>query len=113
VGRYGWVILATFALSSWWTYSAAVARTAALKQLATLQTLPVSESKDMVLSLTLKDGDRILYVVKPSKGETSNAAGNGRPLKEAIQNWQLSGLGTALSTGDAKLPLGIALNISQ
>ena len=79
---------------------------------AGFKTLPVVGSKDMV-SLTLNDGDKIQYLIRSSNVETSGATTKESLSKEAVQDWQLTSLGTALSIGDAKMPLGVALNISK
>ena len=131
VGQYAWLVLAAFAVSSGWLYFDTVNKTTASKQVAAIQTLPVVESKDVVLSLTLSDGDNVQYLIKPpalnltvsdgtdtqhiksSKAEAPGAAAKEGLSKEAVQNWRLASLGTALSIGDAEMPLGIALNISK
>ena len=113
VGRYAWLVLAAFVVSFWWMYFDTVNKTTASKQIAAIQTLPVVESKDMVLTLTLKDGNNIRYLVKSAKAQKSDGATKDGLSKEAIQGWQLPSLGTALSIGDAQVPLGIALNISN
>jgi len=130
VGRYGWLVLAVFVASFLWMYFDTVNKTTASKQIAAIQTLPVVESKDVVLSLTLSDGNNIQYLIKSPtltlavsdgtntqyikspKAEADVAAKEGLS-KEAVQNWRLTSLGTALSIGDVKVPLGIALNISK
>jgi len=113
VGRYAWLVLLTFVASSWWLYLDTVNKTTASKQIAAIQTVPVVEGKDMVLALTLRDGDKIQYLVKSAKAEKSGVAMKDGLSKEAVQDWQLPSLGTALSIGDAQLPLGIALNMSK
>ena len=113
VGQYAWLVLAAFLASTWWMYLATVNRTTASKQISGLQTLPVVGSKDMVLSLTLNDGDKIQYLIRSSNVETSGATTKESLSKEAVQDWQLTSLGAALSIGDAKMPLGVALNISK
>jgi hypothetical protein len=130
VGQYAWLVLAMFVVSFWWMYFDTVNKTTASKQIAAIQTLPVVESKDIVLSLTLSDGNNIQYLVKSPtltltlsdrtdtqyiklpKAGTPGVTTDGLS-KEAVQNWRLTSLGTALSIGDANMPLGIALNISK
>ena len=108
-----------------------VNKTTASKQIAAIQTLPVVESKDVVLSLTLSDGDNVQYLIKlptltfarsdgtdteyikSPKAQTSGATAQAGLSKEAVQNWRLTSLGTALSIGNVEMPLGIALNISK
>lgn len=113
VGQYAWLVLAAFLASSWWMYLATVNKTTASKQISGLQTLPLAGSKDMVLSLTLNDGDKIQYLIRSSNVETSGATMKESLSKQAVQDWQLTSLGTALSIGDAKMPLGVDLNISK
>ena len=131
VGQYAWWVLAAFAVSSGWLYLDTVNKTTASKQIAAIQTLPVVESKDIVLSLTLSDGDNVQYVIKSPalsltlsdgtdtqyikspKAEASGAAAKEGLSKEPVQNWRLTSLGTALSIGNVEMPLGIALNISK
>lgn len=113
VGWYAWLVLVTFVASSWWLYLDTVNKTTALQQVARIQTVPVVESKDMVLSLTLRDGNNIQYLIKSAKAEKSGGATKEELSKEAVQGWRLTSLGTALSIGDAQVPLGIALNISN
>jgi len=130
VGQYGWLILVAFVAFSWWLYLDTINKTTASKQIAAIQTLPVIESEDMVLSLTLSDGNNIQYLIKSPtltltlsdetntqyiklpKAKTLGLTGEGLS-KEAVQGWQLTSLGTALSIGDVGVPLGIALNISK
>ena len=131
VGQYAWWVLVAFVASSGWLYLDTVNKTTASKQIAAIQTLPVVESKDIVLSLTLSDGDNVQYVIKSPalsltlsdgtdtqyikspKAEASGAAAKEGLSKEPVQNWRLASLGTALSIGNVEMPLGIALNISK
>ncbi len=131
VGQYAWLVLAAFVVSSSWLYLDTVNKTTASKQVAAIQTLPVVESKDVVLSMTLRDGDNIQYLIKPPtltlalsdgtntqyikspKAETLGTTTQEGLTKEAVQSWRLTSLGTASSIGDAEMPLGIALNNSK
>jgi len=111
VGQYAWLLLATFIASSVWLYLDTVKATTVSKQVAAIQTLPVDGSKDRVLSLTLSDGGNVQYIIKPGTVEKPARGAKEGLSKEAVQNWRLTSLGTALSIGDAELPLGIALRI--
>ncbi|MGH7829684.1 MAG: hypothetical protein ACREP8_05855 [Candidatus Binatia bacterium] len=113
VGRYAWLVLAAFIVSSWWLYSDTVNKTTASKKINSIQTLPVVGSSDVVLSLTLSDGDNVQYLITSPRAETPGATTKEVLSKETVQDWQLTSLGTALSIGDATVPLGIALNISK
>ena len=131
VGQCAWLVLVAFVVSSGWLYLDTVNKTTASKQVVAIQTLPVVESKEIVLSLTLGDGNNVQYLIKPpaltltvsdgtatqyvksSTAEPSGATAKEELSKEAVQNWRLTSLGTALSIGAAEMPLGIALNISK
>jgi hypothetical protein len=75
--------------------------------------MPTEEGKEMVLSVTLSGGNNVKYLIKSAKADTYGVAAKEGISKEKVSSWELSRLGTALSIGDAKVPLGIALNISQ
>ncbi|RPI80086.1 MAG: hypothetical protein EHM41_23325 [Chloroflexi bacterium] len=130
VGQYAWLVLVAFIAFSWWLYLDTVDKTTASKQITAIQTLPVVESEDMVLSLTLSDGNTVQYLIKSptltltlSDGDTQyiklpnaktpRVTGKEGLSNEAVQGWRLTSLGTALSIGDVGVPLGIALNISK
>ncbi len=131
VGQCAWLVLVAFVASSGWLYLDTVNKTTVSKQIVAIHTLPVVESKDIVLSLTLSDGDNIQYLIKSPtltltvsdatntqyirspKPETSGATAKEGLSKEVVQNWRLTSLGTALSMGNAQMPLGITLNISK
>jgi len=114
VGQYGWLVLATFVASSLWLYLDTVNKTTASNQIAAIQTVPVVEGKDVVLSLTLSDGNNVKYLIKKSeKTSTSGVAVKEGLAKEPVPSWEVSRLGTALSIGEIQLPLGIALKISN
>jgi hypothetical protein len=131
VGHYAWLVLVAFVVSSTWLYLDTVAKTIASKQITAIQTLPVVDSKDVVLSLTLSDGNNIQYLVKSPtltmtlsdrtdtqyiklpKAETPGVSAKEGLSNKAVEAWQLTSLGTALSIGDVGVPLGIALNISK
>ena len=113
VGWYAWLVLVTFVVSFGWMYFDTVNKTTASKQIAAIQTVPVVESKDVVLSLTLSDRTNVKYLIKSEKADTSGVAVKEGLSKEAVPSWEVSRLGTALSIGDSALPLGIALKISN
>lgn len=113
VGQYGWLVLAVFAVSSWWLYADAVKATTVSKQISAIQTLPVADSNEAVLSLTLSDGSQVQYLIKPPQPRNSNSTGRAEPSSESVYKWELASLGTALSVGDTKLPAGITLKMSN
>src|SRR2546422_247874 len=67
VGQYAWLVLAAFVVSSSWLYLDTVNKTKASKQVAAIQTLPVVESKDVVLSMT----PRVVILEQFSLGQAS------------------------------------------
>ena len=113
VGQYAWLVLAAIVASYWWMYVDTVKKTAALNQIAAIQTVAAAESKELVLSVTLRDGNNVKYLIKSEKTGTSDDAKKEGLSKETISAWEISRLGTALSIGDKALPLGIALKISH
>ena len=113
VGQYAWLVLLAFIASSWWMYVDTVNKTAALNQIAAIQTVSAAESKELVLSVTLRDGNNVKYLIKSGTAGTTDGAAKDRLSKETVSSWEISRLGTALSIGDKELPLGIALTISN
>ncbi len=113
VGQYAWLVLAVFVASSWFLYSDAVRVTTVSKQISSIQTFAVADSKDGVLSLTLSDGSNVKYVVKASEPYIVQLPKRAEPSAEILQNWQLASAGTAVNVGDARVPLGMALRISN
>lgn len=113
VGQYAWLVLLTFVASSWWLYVDAVKATTVSKQISSIQTLPVAGSNEAVLSLTMSDGSKNQYLIKAPELRAVNTVQTDEHTKETIQDWQLTRLGTAVNVGDARLPRGIALRISN
>ncbi len=56
IGQYAWLLVVAFIGSFIWLYNYTVNKTTAATQIAALQTLPMEEGKELVLSVTLKDG---------------------------------------------------------
>jgi len=75
--------------------------------------LGTEEGKQMVLSVTLSDGNNVKYLIKLPQADKLEAAAKESTAKEKVSSWELEKLGTALSIGDNSLPLGVALKISQ
>lgn len=113
VGQYAWLVLAAFVGSFWWMYLDTVNKTAALKQIDAIQTLPTAEGKEVVLSVTLMDGNNAKYLIKLANADTVDGALKEGFSKEPVSTWELSSSGKALSIGKSALPLGIALKISN
>ncbi len=113
VGQYAWLVLGVFIACSWWLYVDAVKATTESKQISAIQTVGVADSDKAVLSLTLSDGSNVQYLVKAADTQLSRRAlTSGRP-KEDLQNWEVASLGTAVNVGDAVVPLGITLRMSN
>ncbi len=114
VGQYAWLVLATFIGAFIWLYADTVNKTSLSSQIAGLQTLATEEGKQMVLSVTSSDGNNVKYLIKlPQADKLQVTAATEPPApKEKVSSWEIEKLGTALSTGDNILPLGIALKMS-
>ena len=112
IGQYAWLLLIVFIGSFIWLYSDTVSKTSLANRIATLQTLATEEGKQMVLSVTLSDGSNVKYLIKLPQADKLQVA-KEEASKEKVSSWELERLGTALSTGDNPLPLGIALKIAQ
>ena len=112
VGQYGWLVMASFIGAFIWLYSDTVSKTSLSSRIAGLQTLATEEGKQMVLSVTLSDGNNVKYLIKLPQADKLQA-GVEVASTEKVSAWELESLGTALSTGNNPLPLGIALKISQ
>src|SRR4030095_1577519 len=82
-------------------------------RIAGLQTLGTEEGKQMVLSVTLSDGNNVKYLIKLPQADKLHGATQEDVKIEKVSSWELERLGTALSTGDNPLPMGMALKISQ
>lgn len=112
VGQYAWLVMASFIGAFIWLYADTVNKTSLSTRIAGLQTLATEEGKQMVLSVTLSDGNNVKYLIQLPQADklqvVKEATGN-----EKVSSWEIERLGTALSTGDNSLPLGIALKISQ
>jgi len=113
VGQYAWLVMASFIGAFIWLYADTVSKTSLSSRIAGLQTLATEEGKQMVLSVTLSDGNNVKYLIKlPEAGKAQVATGEAVKL-EKVSSWELERLGTALSTGDNPLTLGVALKMSQ
>ena len=113
VGQYAWLVLIVFVASFWWMYLDTVNKTAALNQIAAIQTMAAAEGKEIVLSVTLRDGNNVKYLVKAEIAGKSDGAAKEGLSKETVSAWEISRLTTALSIGDKALPVGIALKMSN
>jgi hypothetical protein len=113
IGQYAWLVMAAFVGAFIWLYTDTVTKMGLSNRIAAMQTLATEEGKQMVLSVTSTDGNNVKYLIKLSPAEKSEAAAKEPASIEKVSSWELDRLGTALSTGNNPLPLGVALKISQ
>lgn len=111
VGQYGWLLMAAIIGSFIWLYMDTVKTTTTLTRVGVLQTLATEEGKDLVLSITLKDGSNVKYLIKSGKGETLDAATKEAISSQKVSTYEISQLGAALNIGESPLPLGVAVKI--
>ena len=113
VGQYAWLLIIATIGSFIWLYKYTVNTTTATTQIAALQTLVMEDGKETVLSLTLKDGSNVKYLIKSAKAETADAATKEAISKEKVSSWDMSQSGTAQSIGPNLLTPGVALKVSS
>ena len=113
VGQYGWLVLAVFIASASFLYSETVKVTTVSKQISAIRTFAADDRKGAVLSVTLGDGSSVQYLVKAAEVQQVKTPKTNELPKEMVQNFRLASLKTAVNVGDAKLPLGIALEIAN
>jgi hypothetical protein len=113
VGQYAWLLMAAIIGSFIWLYMSTVAKTTATTQIAALQTLATEEGKETVLSLTLKDGSNVKYLIKSPTADTLDAAKKEGISKQKVSSWDMAQSGTALSIGESPLTAGVALKVSS
>lgn len=113
VGQYSWLVLVVFIASFLWMYFDTVSKTAVSKQIDKIQTVATAEGKEVVLSVTLSDGNNVKYLIKPASADTSDGAMKDGFSKDPVSSWELSSAKTAVSVGKSPLPLGIALKVSN
>ena len=113
VGQYGWLLLFVTIGAFSWFYVDTIRSAALSNRVASMQTLSVQESKDTVLSLTLRDGSNVKYLIKATAAEKTDAPDNNATPKETVSSWEVEQISTAMSVGNVSLPLGIALKIAN
>jgi hypothetical protein len=116
IGQYGWLIIVAVVGAFIWLYMDTVNKTSLSSRIAGLQTLATEEGKQMVLSVTLSDGNNVKYLIKLPQADrlvTAETAAQEAVSKEKVSSWEMERLGTALSIGDNLLPLDVALKLSQ
>jgi hypothetical protein len=95
-----------------WLYTDTVSKTSLSSRIAGRQMLATQEGKQMVLWVTLSEGNNVKYLIKlPEAGKAQVATGEAVKL-EKVSSWEIERLGTALSTGDNPMPVGVALKLS-
>ena len=113
VGQYAWLLMIVIIGSFIWLYNYTVNKTTVATQVATLQTLATEEGKEMVISITLKDGHNVKYLIKSPQTDALEAARKEGISKEKVSSYEISQLGTALNIGESPLPLGVAVKIAN
>ncbi len=113
VGQYAWLLMFAIIGSFIWLYLYTVKQTTATTQIAMLQTLPTEDGKGTVLSVTLKDGSNVKYLIKPPPAETLEAAKKEGISKQKVSSYEMEQSGTALTIGESPLPPGVALTVSS
>jgi hypothetical protein len=113
VGQYAWLVMASIIGAFVWLYMDTVNKTSLSSRVAEIQTLATEEGKQMVLSVTLSDGNNVKYLIKLPQADKLDGAAKDATTKQKVSSWELERLGTALSIGDNPLPLGVALKFSQ
>ena len=113
IGQYAWLVMASLIGAFIWLYSDTVTKSGLSTRIASMQTLATEEGKQMVLSLTLADGNNVKYLIKLPQADKLQTGDKVAVSAEKVSSWELERLGTAVSTGDNALPLGVALKISQ
>ena len=86
--------------------------TTATTRIAELQTLAMEEGKQTVLSVTLKDGSNVKYLIKSPTAETLAGATKEGVSKQKVSTYDMEQSGTLLSIGDSPLPIGVTLKVS-
>ena len=113
VGQYAWLLIAAIIGSFIWLYMYTVDKTTVATEIAMLQTLGTEEGKEMVLSVTLKDGSNVKYLIKPPQADILEAARKEGISKEKVSSWEMSQLRTAFNIGENPLPPGLTLKIGN
>lgn len=113
VGQYAWLLIVATIGSFIWLYMYTVNKTTGTTQIAAVQTLPLEDGKEMVLSVTLKDGSNVKYLIKSAKADTLDATTKEGISKQKVSSYDMEQSGTVLSIGESPLPLGVALKVSS
>ena len=112
IGQYAWLLMVAIIGSFIGLYMYTVKTTTATTQIAALQTLAMEEGKEMVLTVTLKDGSTVKYRIKSPTADALAAATKEGISKQKVSSWDMEQSGTILTIGESPLPLGVALKVS-
>ncbi len=112
IGQYCWLLVIAIIGSFIWLYNYTVDKTTGTTQIAALQTLALEEGKEIVLSVTLKDGSTVKYRIKSPTADALAAATKEGISKQKVSSWDMEQSGTILTIGESPLPLGVALKVS-
>jgi len=112
IGQYCWLLVIAIIGSFIWLYNYTVTKTTGTTRIAALQTLALEEGKEIVLSVTLKDGSTVKYRIKSPTADVLAAATKEGISKQKVSSWDMEQSGTILTIGESPLPLGVALKVS-
>jgi hypothetical protein len=112
VGQYAWLLMAAIIGSFIWLYMYTVNKTSLATQIGLVQTLPTEDGKEAVLSITLKDGSNVKYLIKAPTAEMLATKKDGTS-KEKVSSYEISQLRSAFNVGESPLSPGIAVKIAE
>jgi hypothetical protein len=112
VGQYAWLLMAAIIGSFIWLYMYTVNKTSLATQIGLVQTLPTEDGKEAVLSITLKDGSNVKYLIKAPTAEMLATKKDGTS-KEKVSSYEISQLRSAFIVGESPLSPGIAVKIAE
>jgi hypothetical protein len=112
VGQYAWLLMAAIIGSFVWLYMYTVNKTSLATQIDAVQTLPTEDGKEAVLSITLKDGSNVKYLIKAPTAEMLASKKDGTS-KEKVSSYEISQLRSAFNVGESPLSPGIAVKVAD
>ena len=112
IGQYAWLLIIATSGSFIWLYMVTVNKTVLSTQIAALQTLATEDKKDLVLSVTLKDGSNVKYRIQTPTADVLAAATKDGMSQQKVSSWEMEQSGTALTIGTTPLPTGVALKVT-
>jgi hypothetical protein len=113
IGQYAWLLMAAIIGSFIWLYNYTANKTIATTQIAALQTLPLEEGKEIVLSVTLKDGSNVKYRIQSPAADALAAAKKEGISQQKVSSYDMERSGTILTIGESPLPVGVALKVAS